>query len=86
MGKHFSKALVNFNIGFKKCPKDSNMPYFIGIPQKATTIRAIRNLKKRTTNGGSRWFAVVRGGSRWFTVVRGGSRWFAAVRGGSPEF
>jgi hypothetical protein len=24
------------------------------------TIRAIRNLKKRTTNGGSRWFAAVR--------------------------
>ena len=33
------------------------------------TIRAIRNLKKRTTNGGSRWSAVVRGGSRWLAEV-----------------
>jgi hypothetical protein len=35
-----------------------DMKYFNRI--KPCTIRAIRNLKRRTTNGGSRWFAVVR--------------------------
>ena len=53
---------------------------------KEYTIRAIRNLKKRTTNRRSRRFAVVRGGSRWFAAVRGGSRRFAVVRGSAPEF